>query len=267
MRKNIYAALAATVLLTTFATPASADSKSLVIIDSYFNLSKLPASVKQICVVADGCVNTATASKSISDASNHGTAMAEIALKQNPSLNLTVIRASQVSKFGTVSGVNGNTILSALKWVEANKDSVGAVAFSYSLSGNMTKIGDCQLSATGLTNVAVVDPQIRASIALLKANGIPFFAATGNNGASKPVSYPACIVDTVSVGSGVGGAYIPSSSRDINTDVIGSLPANVFSYKSNIFGLVPQTTSSANVAVATKYLSEKLDKGIVFVIP
>jgi hypothetical protein len=267
MKKIIYAAIVAAISLTAIPTQASADSKSLVIIDSYFDLSKLPTSAKQICVVADGCVSNATPSKAVSDAANHGTAMAEIALKQNPSLNLIVIRASQVSKFGSISGVNGNTLLSALKWVEQNNALVGAVSFSYSLSGNMTKLGECKLSATGLTNVTLVDPQIRSSIASLKSAGIPFFAATGNNGPSKPVSYPACIVDTVSVGSGVGGSYIPASSRDSYTDVIGSLPANKFSYKSNVFGQIPQTTSSATAGVAAKYLSEKLDKGIVFVIP
>lgn len=267
MKKTIYGVISAAILVASFATPAHAETKSLVIIDSYFDLSKLPTSVTQICVASDKCLYQAKTSKSVSDASNHGTAMAEIALKQNPALSLTVIRASDVSAKGSVSGVSGNTLLSALKWVEANKATIGAVSFSYSLSGNMTKIGDCKLSSFGLTNISLIDPQIRTSIANLKSAGIPFFAATGNNGASKPVSYPACISDTVSVGSGVGGSYIPSSSRDINTDVIGSLPANTFSYKSNIFGLIAQTTSSANVAVATKYLSEKLDKGIVFVIP
>lgn len=267
MKKTIYAVISAALLATSFATPAQADSKSLVIIDSYFDLSKLPASVTQVCVASDKCLNNAKPAKSVSDPSNHGTAMAEIALKQNPSLNLVVVRASDVSAKGAVYGVSGNTLLSALKWVEANKSTIGAVSFSYSLSGNMTKIGDCKLSSFGLTNISVVDPQIRSSIASLKASGVPFFAATGNNGAAKPVSYPACIADTVSVGSGVGGSYIPSSSRDINTDVIGSLPANSFSYKSNIFGLIPQTTSSANAGVAAKYLSDRLDKGIIFVIP
>ncbi len=267
MKKITYAALAATIALVSFASPANAETKSLVIIDSYFNLSKLPSSVTQICVAADKCVNTAKSSTSISDASNHGTAMAEIAIKQNPSLKVVVIRASDVSRFGTVSGVSGNTLLSALKWVEANSSTIGAVSFSYSLSGNMTKIGECKLSSFGLTNVSIVDPQIRNSINKIKSIGIPFFAATGNNGPTKPVSYPACITDTVSVGAGVGGAYIPSSSRDANTDVIGSLPSGKFSYTSSIFGLIPQTTSAANVSVASKYLSEKLDKGIVFVIP
>jgi hypothetical protein len=267
MKKIIYAALAATVSLTTIAAPAHADTKSLVIIDSYFNLSKLGANTTQVCIVADKCINTAKPSKNVSDPVNHGTAMAELALKQNPAINLIVIRASAVNASGSVYGVTGNTLLDALKWVQDNASRVGAISFSYSLSGNMTKIGDCSLSSFGLTNVSVVDPQIRTSITSLKSAGIPFFAASGNNGPTKPVSYPACISDTVSVGSGVGGSYVPSSSRDINTDVIGSLPANVFSYKSNIFGLIPQTTSSATSSVAAKYLSEKLDKGIIFVLP
>lgn len=266
MKKVSYAVLSAILSFTAFAAPAEAATKSLVIIDSYFDISKFGSNVSQVCVATDKCVNKAKPSSVVSDASNHGTAMVDIALKQDPTLKIIVVRASDVSAAGSIYGITGNTFLNALRWVEANKATVGAVSFSYSLSGNMTSIGDCKLSTFGLTDIKVVDPQIRISIANLKTSGVPVFAATGNNGPTKPVSYPACIPDTNSIGAGVGGSYIPSSSRDANTDGMGSLPANVFSYKSNIFGLISQSTSAATVAVAAKYLSSLVDKGTVFVL-
>jgi hypothetical protein len=266
MKKVSYAVLSAVISLTALSTPAHADTKSLVIIDSYFDVSKFGANISQVCVATDKCVNKAKPSTTLSDPANHGTVMVDIALKQDPSIKVIVIRASDVSSTGAVYGVTGNTFLSALQWVETNKSIVGAVSFSYSLSGNMTKIGDCKLSSFGLTNISVVDPKIRASIANLKISNVPVFAATGNSGPTKPVSYPACITDTNAIGAGVGGAYIPSSSRDANTDGMGSLPANVFSYKSNIFGLISQSTSAATVAVAAKYISTLVDKGTVFVV-
>ena len=267
MKKTIYAVVAVVLSITSFAvSPANAESKSLVIIDSYFNMSELQGSVTQVCVAPDNCVNKAKPSSLISDASNHGTAMAKVALKQNPSLSIVVVRASNVSASGTVSGVNGNTFLSALQWVERNQSYISGVSFSYSLSGNMTKIGDCKLSTSGSTNIAVVDPKIRLSISTLRLAGIPVFAATGNNGPTKPVSYPACITDTNSVGAGVDGAYIPSSSRDTNTDIMGSLPSGTFSY--NVNPLVPQTTSSATVAVAAKFVTDNtVATGVVSVKP
>lgn len=267
MKKGMTVFAIIVAIISGFAQPASAESKSLVIIDSYLDVSKFGSNVTQVCVVADKCVNKAKPSTSISDPANHGTAMVDIALKQNPSLNIIFVRASNISATGSVYGITGNTFRDALSWVELNKDKVAAVSFSYSLSGNMTKIGECKLSTYGLTNIKIVDPQIRASIANLKNSGVPVFAATGNGGPTKPVSYPACITDTNSIGAGVGGSYIPSSSRDANTDGMGSLPANVFSYKSTIFGLIPQNTSSATSAVAAQYVSTLIDKGTIFVLP
>lgn len=248
-------AIALGVILTSLSVSPvqAADAKSLVIIDSYFKASSISGAVSTVCASLDGCANVAKPSSKFSDAYNHGTAMAEIARKQNPSLPITLVQASDVSKFGVISNISGNTLLKALKWVEANKATVGAVSFSYNLSGNMTKPGECKLSTSGLTNVAIVDPQIRQSIANLKASGILFFAATGNDSNRKPVNYPACITDTVSVAAGVGGAKIPSSNNDLNTDVVSSLPASKFSYSSSLFGLVPQTTSSATASIAANF--------------
>jgi len=103
------------------------------------------------------------------------------------------------------------------------------------------------ISPTGLVNVKIVDPAIRATVASLKNKGIPVFVSTGNDSNRKPVAYPACITDTVSVST------FPVGNHDQNTDYFGVLPTGKFNYGSVLFGLIPQTTSSANVAVATQW--------------
>jgi hypothetical protein len=233
-----------TPVVTPTPTPA-VNTKPIVIIDSYFDTRVANATI--VCIATDKCVNTPKPSKRVSDPVNHGMAMAEVARRNNPNVPLVLLRSANVDKKGAVGILNGNDFLAALKWVDANSSNVSAVSFSYGLSGNMTKPGDCKLSPTGLVNVKIVDPAIRATVASLKNKGIPVFVSTGNDSNRKPVAYPACITDTVSVST------FPVGNHDQNTDYFGVLPTGKFNYGSVLFGLIPQTTSSANVAVATQW--------------
>jgi hypothetical protein len=153
-----------------------------------------------------------------------------------------------------MNGVNGNDFLNALRLVESRQDEIAAISFSYSMNGNMTRPGDCRLSTSGLVNVSVVDPQIRSTISQLKNSGIPVFAATGNDRNRKPVAYPACISDVMSVASGIGDSFLSTSNHDANTDYVGALPANTFSYTSTIFRNIPHATSSATASVASMWV-------------
>jgi hypothetical protein len=228
------------------ASPAPVvNSKPVVIIDSYFDTRVTNTTI--VCIATDKCVNTAKPSTKVSDAVNHGTAMTEVARRNNPIVPLVLLRSANVDKKGAVGILNGNDFLAALKWVDANSSNVSAVSFSYGLSGNMTKPGDCKLSPTGLVNISVTDPAIRSTVASLKNKGIPVFVSTGNDSNKKPVAYPACITDTVSVST------FPVGNYDQNTDYFGVLPEGKWNYKSTLFGLIPQTTSSANIAVATQW--------------
>ena len=233
--------------------------KALVIVDAYFDSSKISGDVVNICIAKVGCELTPTPVAGASSAYNHGTAMAEIARKANPDAKIYLVRAASSVKntrTGTVSLslVNGNDFLNALKFVQSKQDEVGAVSFSYSMNGNMTKAGECRLSTYGSVNVSVVDPQIRSTIAELKSAGIPVFAATGNDGNRKPVSYPACIPDVASVASGFGDKVLSSSNHDANTDYVGALPSNTLKYNSAIFGTISHATSSATASVAAMWL-------------
>ena len=228
------------------ASPAPVvNGKPVVIIDSYFDTRVTNTTI--VCIATDKCVNTAKPSARVSDAVNHGTAMAEVARRNNPEVPLVLLRSATVSNKGAVGILNGNDFLAALKWVDANSSNVSAVSFSYGLSGNMTKRGDCKLSPTGLVNIKIVDPAIRSTVASLKNKGIPVFVSTGNDSNRKPVAYPACITDTVSVST------FPIGNHDQNTDHFGVLPEGKWNYQSASFGSIPQTTSSATIAVATQW--------------
>jgi hypothetical protein len=232
----------------------SAGTKALVIIDSYFDSSKISGDVVDVCIAKVGCELTPTPISGVSSAYNHGTAMAELARKANPDVKLYLVRASSSFKNArtgvvTINVINGNDLLNALNWVEQNIKDVSAVSFSYRISSNL-RPGDCKLSTVGAVNVRVVDPQIRSAITRLKESGVPFFASTGNDRNTKPVDYPACIPDTMSVAAGVGSSILALSNHDSNTDYVGALPANTFNYTSSVFKLIPQTTSSATVSVA-----------------
>jgi hypothetical protein len=239
-----------TPVVTPTPTPV-VNTKPIVIIDSYFDTRVANTTI--VCIATDKCVNTAKPSARVTDAVNHGTAMAEVARRNNPNVPLVLLRSANVDKKGAVGILNGNDFLAALKWVDANSSTVSAVSFSYNLSGNMnkpgdmTKPGDCKLSPTGLVDIYKADPAIRATVASLKTKGIPVFVSTGNNDNKKPVNYPACITDTVSVSTFSVGNY------DVNTDYFGVLPNDKWNYTSALFGLIPQTTSSATIAVATQW--------------
>jgi hypothetical protein len=236
-----------------------APEKALVIVDAYFDSSRISGNVVNVCLARVGCDLTPTPVAGASSAYNHGTAMAELARKANPDVKIYLVRAASSVKNTrtgavTMQVVNGNDFLNALRFVQSKKDEMGAVSFSYSMNGNMTTAGECRLSTSGSVNVSVVDPQIRSAVADLKSSGIPVFAATGNDGNRKPVSYPACIPDVASVASGFGDKILSSSNHDAFTDYIGALPSNTLRYSSAIFGTISHATSSATVSVAAMWL-------------
>lgn len=265
--KKLISILVAAFIAVSFATPSQAEeTKTLAIIDSYFDTSKLSGNVESVCIAVSGCELTATPRPGFSDAYNHGTAMAEIAIKQNPNIKLVLIRSASLVKNNrtgvvTISTLNGNDFLKALSYVNGRSD-INAVSFSYNLSGNKP----CSLSTTGGVKVRVVDGEIRAMISSLKSSGVPVFSSTGNK-AGAAVNYPACIEDVNSVGVGdlnLKGQIVSRLTFDANTDYF--VTGSVSNYSSKIFGLIPNTTSAGNVAAAAKYLLGQLDSKFVNVL-
>lgn len=257
-------ALAAVLFSVVMPVQAQAEQKSLVIIDSYFDSRAVGATI--ICAPTLNCSTTAKPSTSISDNTNHGDAMVEVAKKQGVS-NIIALRSASTP----TSDVNAGNFIEALTWVNNNSSSIGAVSFSRFFNGTKT----CSPSSTNTLNyggVAGADAKIKSLIAELKNKGIPVFASTGNKGQTAPVDYPACILDTASV---TANNYTQATS-DVNTDYQGSLPSGVSNYIGTIIWnpltkigatAIPQTTSSATVAVASTYVIKGLTTKVVSVLP
>jgi hypothetical protein len=246
-------------------TPAQAETKSLVIIDSYFDSRVISGNVSCVTLENKPCTDVVkTIPASLSDNINHGDAMVEVAKKQNPGLSIIALRAGFPSA-KSVSDVNAGNFIDALNWVSSHSSSVGAVAISRYFNGT-SGCTPASVNTAPYGGVAKADATIRSQIANLKSLGIPVFVATGNTQGTK-ISYPACILETnsVSVGSlNKLGVVVSSYAADASTDYFAS--ASVYSYKSPILGLIPNTTSAGNVAVAAKFVSGTLDAKFVNVL-
>jgi hypothetical protein len=223
------------VSLAFLATPAVAQptQKSIAIIDANFESSLISGDVVDVCVMGDVLCNVVTKPKSASqyEAYNHGTIMADIVRANNPTAKIILIRAST----NTVGLVNGHGLDAALNWIVSNRSAhnIVSVSFSYNSGDGRT----CLPSTPG-KDARVAHAEIVSDVRLLLQNGTKFFAAAGNNGASKNhLDYPACISETVSVGS----SLYPVTRRLADVSVSGN------TYTSESLTSTTKTSSLAGV--------------------
>jgi hypothetical protein len=260
MKKIIAGSVAVLAFIGLSQPVSAAETKSLVIVDSYFDSRAKNTEIA--CVATISCTPATKVSTSLSDNTNHGVAMVEVAVKQQPSISIIGLRSAP----SPTSDVNAGTFIEALRWVVTNKDRVSAVSVSRYFNGTQT----CTPASTNTApygGVANADKIIRELIVTLKGYGIPVFASTGNV-KNKAVNYPACILDTNSVSVGGvnnAGTYVSKYQFDANTDYFAS--STVLNYKSTVFGLIPNTTSAGTVAVAAYYTSGITLSKLVNVIP
>lgn len=267
MKKIVVGIIVAMFSATMLVPSQASNQKSLVIIDSYFDSKVYSSNVTCVTLQNQPCTDVLkVTSPSLSSEFNHGNAMAEVAKKQNPSMSIILLRSAAVNKT-SVAAVNAGNFIDALNWVNSNKSRVGAVSVSRFFNGNK----ECSPSSTNTATfggVAKADAIIRSLIASLKQDGIPVFVSTGNKQGTK-IDYPACILDTVSVSTGSrnsSGNIVSVNALDANTDYVASSSVSV--YTSKLLGLIPQTTSSATVAVAAQWLTTgSLNDKVVSVTP
>jgi hypothetical protein len=241
----------------------AADSKALVIIDSYFDSRVTGAEV--VCRQNLDCsVTSLPVSTSLSSPINHGVGMVEVAKRQSASIKIIALRSATATK-KSANELNAGDFIEALTWVNNNSSRVGAVSVSRYFNGTKP----CSPSSTGTApygGVALADAKIKSLISSLKAKGIPVFASTGNT-FGKAVDYPACILETNSVSTGdynKSNVLVSANAFDSNTDFFAT--STVYNYSSSVFGLLPQTTSSATAAVAAQYVAGNQLTKIVQVI-
>lgn len=268
MKKIAVAALAVFVSLgaTVSVAPAQANTKSLVVVDSYFD-SRI-GSTPIVCVSGNPClIDTRTRSTSLTHPVNHGVAMVDAVKSKFPNVPVIALRAANAT-----TEMNVGHLVSALEWALANKNTVSALSLSRKMNGPAHNSTGCDAATTNTAHLggkAGADSRVRSLIAQLKANNIPVFVSTGN-GAGNIVDYPACITDTNSVSTGSANKLGAPSSVDkfnADTDYFVSIANNQFNIKGTLFPVLPNTTSLATVLAAGKYVAESNLTKFISVLP
>lgn len=217
----------------------AAPGEKIVVIDNAFNLAQIPGSVEFVCVASDRCAN-----KTISD-KDHGTQMALVARQQNPTATLVLVQAAPVSKKGAASEVNLIGLISALDSVNNNSSGVSAVSFSRYVNNSTAKYaGQCFPPATAPYTPQSGFDKVKSSVVSLNSKGIQVYAAAGNT-VSKPIDFPACVSEVVSVGSYIYGKTYKNGEVDILASL--STPDKT----STIKNLIPNTSIGFSTSVAT----------------
>jgi hypothetical protein len=246
MKSKVALAVVA-VLGIFFVQPAEANQgKSLVIIDSYFDSRSVKDNV--VCITLSSntpCVDERNAriTQSPKDNVNHGNAMIEVAKRQNPNIKIIALRSAGTS----TADVNAGNLLEALKWINNNSSNIGAVSISRNLG--TTKGTGCVMPARNI-NAKTGDQEIRSLISALNQKNIPIFSSAGNKFQSTAIEYPACIS---SVNAVTAPGFADNSTVKYSADLL-KLAGLGDNFSSTLFGLIPLSTSTATVAVATQYL-------------
>jgi hypothetical protein len=187
----LFAALLVIVPMSAQATTEEAPvqepvaAESIAIIDQQFNPSALGGNFTEVCVSACN-INATPKSTNLVDF-NHGTQMAEIIRKNNPSAHLVLIRAGATN----VSPVTSLGLRDALTWISNNHKKYGIKVVSASINaGNSTTCN----SLSGVSN-----SDIELSINELSAAGVSVIASAGNTMNRPNLNYPACISNVVAV--------------------------------------------------------------------
>lgn len=226
MKKTIVALSA--VMLTLSPTVVNAEpTPAIAIIDSHFDSKTLGSNILEVCVTA--CSDT-TAPKSYELADyNHGTQMAEIIRKNNPTAKLILIRAGATN----AKPVTSQGLREALSWIIANHQANNIKVVSASI--NAGNPNSC--SPVG----GVSQSEITSKIDNLSAAGVPLVASAGNATLSKTLNYPACISNVVAVTS-------PNRQGIGNSNLDYLVRTNTKNFKSSL-GMISLSTTSATTAL------------------
>jgi hypothetical protein len=203
------------VLGLTLLQPAHAETiKSIAIIDTAIDttLPELQGKiVHEVCLMEElQCPNkksfqegpgsaTLPASQLYAGGFDHGTRMAQVAVKTNPNVNIVFIRIFPMGRNGTVAygAANANsTVKQALDWVAKNKTKFNIVAVSASVGHRPLRTGAnyCQMRPRQ-------DADLIQSIASLKSMGVASVFAAGNDRDKTRINYPACLSDSIAIAS------------------------------------------------------------------
>lgn len=212
--KKIAIAIVAVFSLTLLQPVHAEPNKSIAIIDTAIDtaLPELQGKiVYEVCLMEElQCPNKKSFQEGPGSATlpvtqlyaggfDHGTRMAQVAVKTNPDISIVFIRIFPMGRNGTVAygAANANsTVKQALDWVAKNKTKFNIVAVSASVGHRPLNPGAnyCQIRPK-------FDAGLIQSIKLLKSDGVASVFSTGNNFDKTRIDYPSCLADAIGVSS------------------------------------------------------------------
>jgi len=135
----------------------------------------------------------------------HGTEMASLAVNTNPNVKIIFIRIIGANPDGSRQITTDATLNLALDWVLKNKDRFNIQAVSMSQ-------GHRNLGAVG-TDYCTKTPITQSKIVSLNNVGVGVFFPAGNHRDYKRIDWPACIPESIAIGSTMPAESIASYSN------------------------------------------------------
>ena len=272
MKKALLALLSIAIAFTALAPAQAEDQKVLVIVDSAINSKNFSSIIQEVCFTT---VKSATPSQnmacpngelfmegpgaasavwptSINNGTYHGDSMVKSALATDPTIKIIFIRIANVNLSGnSLVPSQGETILSALNWVNQNASKYSIDAVSISLSGINTDFRTkVQSFHTGCTNPSILNPLVD-QVSQLNTKNVPTFAATGNDGLSDVVGFPSCVPGIIGVGAittTVDGGVVAgetATNRGPGLDMVAISKIRITKYNGS-----PSDTSGSSASTA-----------------
>jgi Subtilase family len=183
------------------------EKKSIVIIDTAIDTAAKNLSgriVHEVCIMeTQRCPNKTNFMEGPGSASlpvsqiysggfEHGTIMSSVAAQVNPDLNIVFIRIVPMANNGRTGVYTDRSVTQALKWVAQNKTKFNIVAVSASFGRHNFKT---------LTNYCPVAQELQQTIAGLQGLGVASVFSAGNDYDYSRIDFPACIAESVAIGS------------------------------------------------------------------
>lgn len=265
--KKVAVGLFFTILAVLTIQPVQAvDVKTLAIIDTAVDSSKIPQVVYEACFTDSkqmACPNKETFMEGKGAASSpvwptsmlnpvyHGFNVTKAALATNPNIKIVFVRISDITQSG--GSINSpKSLTRAIEWVSNNALRMNINAVSISQSG---------ISAGNL-NACTTDTVTINAIANLNKQNVPVFAATGNDGKNL-VGFPACVSGVTGVGA-LGSLsktktfssyteILKSTNFGIGLDVVSRGEIDVVRFNGSVASFT--ATSAATPIAAATYLS------------
>jgi hypothetical protein len=277
MKKVLLSVLAATLMLTVTSPAQAQDQKVLAIIDSAINSNNFPAIIHEVCFTAKSVLNqnheascpnmqhfmegkgaaSATWPKSINDPTYHGDSMVKAALATDPNLKIVFVRFNNVNRVTGSNALGGTpeALISAIDWVSKNAEKYSIDALSISQSGVSMDLK----TGTKILHPACTNTAVASSVSQLSEKNIPSFAATGNDGLSNLVGFPACVPGVIGVGAmGSPTQFEKATNRGPGLDMVAFGKVKITKYNGSVTDIAG--SSGATVVTSASYVSKNTGK-------